>query len=266
MAVDFYFRIIGIEADTENIRIVDGGWRPPRAQGKNKYKLWPSGWQDHALFHHGNGITTRLQQASLAPPLDKYGTCSMYVANGSIWVVNCDATQKAIHDGEDNDTPDRGRTHHHEYSTRDWSHVQFNTVSTQIDPTRTMSCVTYDGEQEKLIYQHYDQEWAKKLFPDRYSRMGDRAVERGPRLGGLVGELPILLGLVALSVDPRGMQERIPNIVQGPPWVLPDGLGRTVGWDDRRGVLVEVWTKHDDSQSVDTLKRYEQGGFGKIFA
>ncbi|KAK6431822.1 hypothetical protein LTR95_012011 [Oleoguttula sp. CCFEE 5521] len=265
MAVDFYFRIIGMEADIENIRTVDGDWRPPRAQGKNKHKVWPSGWRSHALFHHHNGTTTRLQQASLAPRLDRYGTCSMYFANACIWVVNCDATQQAIHDGEDNDTPDRGRTHPQEFATRDWSHVQFNAVSAKPDVWKKVSYVTYDGAQEKLLYQRNDQQWARKLFPDRYSQMGERSIGTDPQLGGLVGDLPILLGLVALSVDPRGMQDRIPAIVRGPPWVLPHDQDRTVGWDEKRGVLVEVWARSDDPESVPALKRYEQGGSGKFF-
>nr|OQO31561.1 hypothetical protein B0A51_01403 [Rachicladosporium sp. CCFEE 5018] len=249
---EYYFRIIGLHANENgHDRQVDGDWRPPRGKGKTKYKEWPSGWREYALFHHQDGTTIRLLNTPDNTPeslhLEPHGTCSMYFDQGNIWVVDCDATRHTIYDGDDNDNDasDLSQSGLTEDRTNDWSHVHFTHVDINVDPGQKMSYVAYDGREKKLIYQHRDQVWAKKLFPDRYSRMGDREVERGAQLGGLVGELPILLGLVALSVDPRGQE-------------------RTVGWDDKRGVLVEVWTRRSQ-QHIDTLKQYERGDLVKIF-
>ncbi|OQO15102.1 hypothetical protein B0A48_00484 [Cryoendolithus antarcticus] len=265
MSFEYYFRMKGLHAnDNGHERQVDGDWRPPRGQGKNTYKDWP-GWSDYALFYHDSGATIRVSGTPESLQLKPYGTCSMYFNKANIWVVNCDATQRIIHDGNDNDTSDRSQASLPRNATNDWSHIHFKTVEADVDRPRTISYVTYDAAEEKLIYQHHGQEWAKKLFPDRYSQMGERSLGADPHSGGLVGDLPILLGLVALSVDPRGMQDRIPGIICGPPWKLPDNQERRVGWDAKRGVLVEVWTKDVEQQTVETVRQYEHGGFGKIF-
>ncbi|KAK6440055.1 hypothetical protein LTR95_003719 [Oleoguttula sp. CCFEE 5521] len=266
MSFEYYFRIKGLHAnDNGHERQVDGDWRPPRGQWKNVYKTWPSEWRDYALFHHSSGTTLRASGTPESLGLKSYRTCSMYFNQANIWIVNCDATQRVIHDGNDNDTSDRRQPPLAGTATNDWSHVSFKAANAEVAPSPEVSYVTYDGPEERLIYQHQDHAWARRLFPDRYTRMGERSLGADRQLGGLVGDLPILLGLVALSIDPRGMQERIVSIVQGPPWVLPASQERTVGWDDKRGILVEVWTKDDAVQTVATLKRYEHGGFGRIF-
>jgi hypothetical protein len=210
----------------------DGNWRPPKAQGKNvKHHMVP--YVDDPVFHHHCGQTQSEPQPLDLLRVKEYSSFSLYHYGSNIWLVNYDATTQQVHDGNDNDTLDsssdtdsetedeHGQRQRRPTMQDNWSPLRFR--SAQPDRPCTLSFVTYDGEHERLLYQHKSHEWAEKLFTDQYEQTYGK-LGSSPDEGGLVGELPILIGLLALAMKPEDVQSAIAGLIRSPPqtWEPPD--------------------------------------------
>jgi hypothetical protein len=98
-----------------------------------------------------------------------------------------------------------------------WNPLRFE--HGQIDES---SYLTPAGEEEAMQWQRTDQLWAHMLLPTIYHGV----LPPDPQYGGLVGELPILLALAALSMQPTALPQWLPWMFQGYRWnthALPHG-------------------------------------------
>ncbi|KAF9691188.1 hypothetical protein EKO04_010820 [Ascochyta lentis] len=80
-----------------------------------------------------------------------------------------------------------------------------------------------------------DQIWVSKLLPNTYH--GPLATT--PDQGGLKGELPIFLALLALSMPVASLQTYLPHMFRNGMWQMHN---LPHGWVDKRGVLVSVYS------------------------
>lgn len=71
---------------------------------------------------------------------------------------------------------------------------------------------------ETLSYHRSDQAWAKILLPDIYH--GGRTADT--RYGGLKGDLPIILGLVAFSIQQDQLVQWLPYMMVNSVWQARD--------------------------------------------
>ncbi|EME81881.1 uncharacterized protein MYCFIDRAFT_203839 [Pseudocercospora fijiensis CIRAD86] len=86
------------------------------------------------------------------------------------------------------------------------------------------------------------------------------------RFSGLVGELPLLIALAALSQPWQEWSDLIPLTIvssgpQGPGWQVQTQMPRGQQWTDPRGVVVRVF-----KDPAEDLQSYERGRHGRILA
>jgi hypothetical protein len=77
------------------------------------------------------------------------------------------------------------------------------------------SYLTPAGANETLQCQRPEQQWPHKLLPNIYHAVPQT---QDPRPGGLIGELPIFLGLAAMSMDTASLRTWLPWMFQGSRW------------------------------------------------
>jgi hypothetical protein len=185
-----------------------------------------------------------------------YKTYSLYYSAGcGIFVLPLDAT--AIHSDE----------------WRTWKPLRF-----EHSPQDYSSSLTEAGSQPGLSLQRTDQQWPRVLLPDIYhapSLTGAGALN----YGGLTGELPILLGLYALSTCRTWLQDILPRCFQAGAWRVhqhcqpsqsysfrPSGQLLTIAGQHQRGVVVNVYTcppSWSGGSTANNLGIYENGALGK---
>jgi hypothetical protein len=76
--------------------------------------------------------------------------------------------------------------------------------------------LTNDGTQRTISAQHPDSWWPSKLLPDIYH--GSTHPHDGG--GGLTGELPVFLALIALSMQPEELAKYLPTLMQNGKWMV----------------------------------------------
>lgn len=144
------------------------------------------------MFGHCNGqqIGWLTQQPAGSQVYKKY---SMYYADGlGFWVLRGDAR-----------SPQNGD---------DWHRLCFDSY----DANRCTSYLTNAGQLSTLRVQPpYPQAWATMLLPDIYHSRNP-ATPHHP--GGLVGELPIFLGLMAFTITRDNLASVLPHTFAGGRW------------------------------------------------
>lgn len=135
---------------------------------------------------------------SLPHPLNHFKTYTVFYSGGrGFWVLYGDGT---------NPPQDQA-----------WHPLRFDNTAT--DKT---SYLTQTGNGDTLRCHRSDQLWAHMLLPNIY---------HGPRTqnlnhGGLTGELPIFLALIAMSMEPTNLQSWLTSMFTGQRWQthsLPNG-------------------------------------------
>lgn len=114
------------------------------------------------------------------------------------------------------------------------------------------SFLTNAGRKEALKCQRSDRPWAQYLLPNIYH--GPKT--SSPAKGGLLGDLPIFLALLALSIGP----ENLPSLAQlftSNGWQMHN---THPAWTHKKGVVVDVYTWNGGS-NPQTLTAYEYGQF-----
>jgi hypothetical protein len=212
-----------------------GRWRPPKALGHN-LGLLPA-----LFFFDGNkaaSITTSLSALPLNAEVHK--TYSIYYDRAIIWTVDYDATQEQVNDGNESspseDTPENGITQRsfESQSTAssvigesddgdeqqrgqsewkdDWAPFKFDHEEHNL--------LSYAGRHQphsRLCIRRRGQEWAKKLLPDSCSAQNETD---NASHGGLIGELPLLIGLMALAVPAAELAVGLCHAMRHP-WTAP---------------------------------------------
>ncbi|KAF2279911.1 uncharacterized protein EI97DRAFT_439010 [Westerdykella ornata] len=184
----------------------------------------------------------------------KYKTFSMYYAGGQGFLVLRGDARKP--------RPDET-----------WQPLQFDH-----DENDYSSFLTNAGEQQILRVQRPDQQWPMLLLPDIY-HTSTRTQAR--HYGGIKGELPIFLALIAFSTLAEYLPNVLPLVFTGGAWQVhqyryPRTMSRDIptqfmlihSGTNRRGVVVTVYTcpenLHGGSTEED-LEDYEHGLYGKYF-
>lgn len=231
MAPEFCFTVKEMRPHSEVVDVVDGQgvWHPPQAQGHNVVSGTTQAFRC-------NGTSIEPIPLSRIPPdttTALYGTSSVYVYQDAFHIVNYDATQYAVGTGVD-EPPSPSPTSLSR-STSPLEHlsvpqprqtpiqVQQQRIQQQVQqqqqsathnlpswarlrfqhlPARHAfrSFATPEGTAIRLQTQRPDQAWwARRLLPEAYWAP-NKAWTHVQEKGGLVGELPLLMALVAFSV------------------------------------------------------------------
>ena len=78
--------------------------------------------------------------------------------------------------------------------------------------------VTNAGTETHLNRTRPDQHWVKLLFPERYHN--SKQVINDMPCGGLTGDLPIFLSLIAFSIHPHYLEMALPTLIRHDSWAL----------------------------------------------
>lgn len=244
-------------------------------------------------FHHDGETTTLLnapQVTALRTRARPYKTYSLYHARGVFWIVNYDATQSKVGDGQHDEDEEEGSSSEDEDDDQydDWSEPSFGPANVEGHPF-----LSYAGShvgERRLLAQRRGQDWVNHLLPDRYQ---SRFTATDARSGGLVGELPLLIGLAAMSLPIAGWPNVLTQTIVNPPqssrsWRISQAqmsqfdrgtqcehcvsvhsgsemiVNECVG-SDKRGVVVKVFRDVHGS-TEEHLREYEHGVYGPILA
>jgi hypothetical protein len=183
----FVFRIEEI-AEHPHItpRTIRGSWRPPLIPG-GSYSLaaGASNLYGYCDSHQISWLAHLPHGASI------YKRYSTYYAEGSgFWILKGDARAPSPDD--------------------DWHKLRFDTYD-----NRGSSYLTSAGQLPTLHVQPPSQNWAALLLPDIYHSRTP-ATRECP--GGLTGELPIFLALVAFTTSRENLQGVLPQTFSGGRW------------------------------------------------
>lgn len=193
-----------------------GLWIPPKAHRSN------TGYEPLLFFHDGHATSTVTQ---LPLSVYTYSTWSIYHHSGVIWTLDYDATTTAVHDGRDTPYPQStsvSQPHEQVAHLRDdWASLSFNHLD---------NLVSFAGRklsQQTLRIRGPNQHWALQILPDRYAASEHT---QSDALGGLIGELPLLIGLMALSIPEAHLRIALPQLMEHP-WqpLPPSALSRGAG-------------------------------------
>jgi hypothetical protein len=139
-------------------------------------------------------------------------------------------------------------------SDDDWHKLRFDTYD-----SRGSSYLTNAGQLSTLHVQPYSEHWAHLLLPDIYH---SRTLATREQPGGLTGELPIFLGLMAFTTTQENLQGVLPYTFSGGRWI-------THNWQTtrthKRGLVVTVYALNTPGSTPTDLYHYECGTYGLRF-
>ncbi|KAK0944099.1 hypothetical protein LTR48_001270 [Friedmanniomyces endolithicus] len=222
-------------------------WKPPKRLGNN--------WKWPATTYYHDGQTTIV--GTLPRTAQRYKQYSVYHDHAYIWAVDLDASLEKVGDGRD-DSADRVEADVErqvgEVDNHDWATLTFHELS------RYRSYAGLHLESQHLHLRNETQIWPEQILPDTY-----RATQSTPvqGYGGLVGELPLLIGLMALALPSNFVQTGLPSCMANPWRVYPvSQIARTAGWEHRRGLVVSVYYDTNTTTTPVDLYHYERGTDG----
>lgn len=239
-----------------------GKWVPPRSKGGNilaagddSGKYW---YCDRQHIHH----VPDLPEGS-----EEYKTYSLYYDEGNFWIFEGDASAVLIALGDYNSEENTA-----DGAGSDWHHLSF-----EHEERLCTSYLTNAGEHSRLRVQRPDQTWPQMLLPEQFHAPAD-CLTTYQRYGGLTGELPIFLGLIAFSIRTNAVGYAFQICFREGAWNthnFPHGrkcpalfllsFAHTVFYIgvDRRGMVVRVWSP-PGAEPTD-LEHFEIGLLGKYF-
>ncbi|KAF2871177.1 hypothetical protein BDV95DRAFT_607448 [Massariosphaeria phaeospora] len=235
MSPCFLFKIDEIGEDRNAATLVDrlGNWIPSTDAGVNR------------RIHGGVSGTVWFCDKQQIYPVSQlpagsvlFKQYSMYFGAGfGFWVLRGDATNPQDYDS--------------------WQPLRFDHSNTDYS-----SYLTNAGQHPTLRVQRSDQQWPRMLLPDIYHA---QIWTNTQAYGGLTGDLPILLALIAHSV-PR---DRLPSVL---PTLFNEGAWgvHQLRWPrtNQRGVVVTVYTCPSTwagGSTTHELEQYEHGALGKYY-
>ncbi|KAF1813905.1 hypothetical protein P152DRAFT_297375 [Eremomyces bilateralis CBS 781.70] len=234
----------------QHTRYGTGAWIPPQTFRDNDWELI---FDEHSFFYF-DGSTVHLYPPGSFPmdAIHNAGEVSVYHNEGQIY--GC---------GEDVTEPPTPEPHEPPLEVMDigWKCLAFVHENDQSYVSRA---VFHEGGVPRLTLLRPSQVWAKELLPCIYRphHVHDDSPQNSG-LGGLKGEVAILIALIALSVPNGNIHLALFNCMRGLTWTS-HGLPRDEGWTSRRGILVKVFTLSEDTTP---LRLFEDGTVaeGKIF-
>ena len=173
-----------------------GTWYPPKPLGTNQ--LIGGGVSGLYWYCNGNFIS---QVAYLPGNCLHFKTFSVYHYKGIFWASKCDATAVQVGDGDGN-TGYQGSKDAPGGGGEGWHLLSFDYESEDDEQQTYSSHITNAGEHDRLRTQRPDQTWPNMLLPEHYhAPESSRTSAEYHQYGGLTGELPLFLALIAFSVD-----------------------------------------------------------------
>ena len=193
------------------------GWLPPRPRGSNLPLA--TGLTYEYLAGH-------IQAVNAAHPEHvEYKTFSFYFNNDIIWIYKSDATRHKVGDGSGNPRTGRvgdqgraaeesedgsDRSDDEDGEAEDWQSLKFRWAVNPADNAR-FSYATNRANHDTLHCQRRDQTWLQNVLPNRYLAPQAQTVIQ-PH-GGVAGDLPILLALVAFSMRADRVNQVLPHCI-----------------------------------------------------
>ena len=261
-----------------------GVWLPPRVRCGNLRK---DGDTTGVLFAFDGTSVLRLNTTPEELGLTEYRTVSMYHDQSRFWAVPFDATATGANPTEDDYAANsKTTTEAGLHPLGLWALVGFD-YDKDLTNTYT-SYITIQGPQPRLLCQRPFQRWPKCLLPPNFHASLFTPDEYS-QYGGLLGNLNIILGLIAFSVRPSRVEHILSECLRDNQWRDPHipnsliGHGCKYHWHfattsnglttrmstgrDRRGIIVRIWTGGvQGSSTPEELALFEAGYHGKIFA
>jgi len=190
-----------------------GTWYPPKSLGMNQM----IGGGVSGLYWYCDGNTI-FQVAYLPDNCPHFKTFSVYHHKGIFWASKCDATAVQVGDGDD-DTRDQDSEDAPEGEDEGWHLLSFDYEDEDDEQQTYSSHVTNAGEQGRLRTQRPNQTWPKMLLPEHYhASEASRTSAEYLQYGGLTGELPLFLALVAFSIDANSVRLALENCFRDRSW------------------------------------------------
>ncbi|KAF2096092.1 hypothetical protein NA57DRAFT_59151 [Rhizodiscina lignyota] len=239
-----------------------GIWMPPVVMGGNRKE---PGDTTGVLFYFDGNTVHRWQQSIEDLQLTPYRVMSFYYDQGRFWCVPFDATTQTIGGNEDDDEDDGNDNH----APDAWGLVGFQH---EWDPSQTYtSYIMRNGSQPRLICQRPSQRWPRTLLPPNFHSQ-DFTSDDYAQYGGMIGELNVIIALMAFSVKSHRVEQTLPQCMRQDRWRGPtldtdSNIGR--GWKDQRGIIVRIWTAAGavlNMRTSEDLALFERGYYGKILA
>jgi hypothetical protein len=203
---------------------VDGRWLPSKRADINS--------KGPARLFYYNGSSTAMITA-LPKDVLNFGCYSMYYDHGRFHTVAFDASVYDVGNGADyNATAGGGRSSNDEgaednddngednedsqdeQNSEDWLPLTF-----AASLTGHMSYAGRHLPSQRLLYMRHDQIWPNQLLPDGYL-VANRSHQS--QYGGLVGDLPLLLALMAFSMPQQYVEAagHLAPLIRSP-WIAP---------------------------------------------
>lgn len=293
----FFFTVNAIGQSPEwGPRMSSGVWQPPRPKGSST--RLPSSTAGR-IYEYNAGAVREIARPTI--PLQEFRTYSFYCSNDNILIYPADATRHRVGDGSGNapltanaraitqtesssDDSDEGED---DNLTSDWRSLTFNFPMHGDQSQASQARFRGDRRSIGVVRQNpYHIQSLTQLLPSgSFSGTPQIPAAQGSSgllRGGLVGQLPVLIALVAYSVPPEQVHQvllgclRNPYVLHG----LPPGSGResshldlstqqklicTPGID-RRGLVVGVWhvqtahrSSHGEMTPKEILLAFEEG-------
>lgn len=226
-----------------------GRWRPPKGLGNN-LTLPPA-------YFSFDGQTTSVQTRNAPDLLQNavlHKTYSIYYDRAIFWIVPYDASKERVDDGEENTPSEDLPTENIRPGSMNTSGFQNQSAASSdvsddesgeststktTTPNVDWSILKFDHrDSDKLTYasrrqphsrlcvRRRSQEWAQKILPDSCDAQPQNVTDN-KNLGGLIGELPLLIGLMAFAL-PETNWEHLLCQAMGQRWSAPNAE-RSVG-------------------------------------
>ena len=239
-----------------------GKWVPPRSKGGN---ILVAG-DDSGKYWYCDGQFIHPVPA-LPAGCEEFKTYSLYYDEGNFWIFEGDASAVLIALGDDNSEENTA-----DGADSDWHHLSFD--------HEEQSCTSYltnAGQHTRLRTQRPDQAWPQMLLPEQFHSPAAYHTTY-QQYGGLTGELPIFLGLIAFSIRTNAVGYAFQACFTAGAWNthnLPHGrkcstlfllpFTHTAFYigTDKRGMVVRVWSP-PEAEPTD-LEHFEVGHLGKYF-
>lgn len=172
---------------------------------------------------------------------------TIYNEGDGFWVLNGDATNPPNSDS--------------------WHPLWFDW-----DDTTLASTLTNAGTQARLRVQDMNARWPRMLLPDIYH--GPHYAAQG--FGGLRGDLPIFLSLLAFSMKPERLSTELPRLMEQGLWkthphlhgrkFYPSFVARSLIAEkntgaDKRGVIVYVYAYNGNDADIRALEDGTRGNY-----
>lgn len=228
----FFFEVDCIQQSREVPgRYIHRLWQPPNEPGSN---VRVPGHTTGRLFLFQNTMQQNgsfvIECPNRPPGLLEYQTMSMYYDSGRFYVLDYDVTaperniapRRDSHSSASDDDDD---------GIHDWGFLGFQ--YTQIFEACT-SYAMMEGDQERLMCQRHgaDQIWPHMLLPRDYhtanNPQGTRCAlhaamqDNGQKCGGLIGQIAVLIGLLAFSVKASHVERTLQACIRHGRWVCPN--------------------------------------------